>query len=91
MSGEKKFNKCKLRKYEDLDKRGLLIIIPSDGQIYYIEESEETSERWIGNKPCQYITSEGYWCGWGIASICFKFDEIGKTAFLDRKDAEAVL
>jgi hypothetical protein len=41
----------KLKAYEDAEEQGLLIKLPPDGQIYHIEESEETSERWIGNKP----------------------------------------
>lgn len=81
----------KLYKYENFEEQRLLIRLPKDGQIYHIEESEETSERWIGNKPCRYITSEGYYCGWGIGTVCFKFDEIGKTVFLTRNEAEDIL
>ena len=79
------------REYKDAEEQGLLIKLPPDGQIYHIEESIETNERWIGNKPCHYITSEGYHCGWGIGTVCFKFDELGKTVFLTREEAEAKL
>lgn len=81
----------RLANYEDAEEQGLLIKLPPDGQIYHIEESKETGERWIGNKPCCYITSEGYHCGWGVFTICFKFDEIDKTVFLTREAAEASL
>jgi hypothetical protein len=68
-----------------------LVELPPDGQIYHIEEIKETGERWIGNKPCQYIQGDGYYCGWGLAAICFPFSDIGKTAFLTREEAEKAL
>lgn len=80
-----------LQSYKDAEEQGLLIKLPPDGQIYYIEASAETDEHWIGNKPCCYITSEGYYCGWGVVPYCFKFDEIGETVFLTREAAEAAL
>ena len=70
---------------------GRLVELPPDGQIYHIEEIKETGERWIGNKPCQYIQRDGYYCGWGLAAICFPFSDIGKTAFLTREEAEKAI
>jgi hypothetical protein len=78
----------KLAEYENAEEQELSIKLPPDGQIYHIEESIETNERWIGNKPCRFITSEGYHCGWGIGTVCFKFVELGKTVFLTREEAE---
>lgn len=70
---------------------GRLVELPPDGQIYHIEEIKETGEHWIGNKPCQYIQRDGYYCGWGLAAICFPFSDIGKTAFLTREEAEKAI
>ena len=75
----------------EAEKDGRLVVLPEDGQIYYFEEIEETGEKWIGNKPVQYIDSEGYHCGWGFAVICFPFSELRKTVFLTKEEAEAAL
>ena len=76
---------CKAEK----DKR--FIILPEDGQIYHIESAIDSNETWVGNKPIRYIDSEGYHCGRGIAIICFKFTDLGKTVFLTREAAEDAL
>lgn len=81
----------RLREIIDANNDGRLVLLPPDGQIYHIEESIETEECWIGNKPCQYIMGEGYYCGWGLVTICFPFSEIGKTVFLSRIEAESAL
>lgn len=44
--------------------------------IYYIEESFDTKERWIGRRPIQYITSNGNKMGcWTISKGANGHDE----------------
>lgn len=81
----------RLREIVEADADGRCVVLLPDGQIYYIEEIKETGERWIGNRPCQYITGDGYHCGWGLTPICFPFSELGKTIFLTRAEADVAL
>ena len=80
-----------LKRYKQAEQEGRLVELPPDGQIYHIERIEKTGETWVGNKPCRYITTDGYYCGWGLAVICFPFSELGKTVFLTREEAEKAL
>lgn len=80
-----------LKRYKQAEQEGRLVELPPDGQIYHIERIEKTGETWVGNKPCRYITADGYYCGWGLAAICFPFSELGKTVFLTREEAEKAL
>lgn len=64
---------------------------PLEGMIYYIETIEETGESWVANKPIQYIDEEGYHCGWGLATLCFKFEDLNETYFFSREEAEKKL
>ena len=64
---------------------------PLEGMIYYVETSAGSDEAWIANKPIQYIDEEGYHCGWGLASLCFKFDDMNDTYFFSREEAEVNL
>ena len=61
---------------------------PLDGMIYFVETNEESDEAWIANKPIQYIDEEGYHCGWGLATLCFKFQDLGEVYFFSREDAK---
>lgn len=74
----------KLAYYEDLEEQGRLIVLPEDGMIYHIEETED--EKWIGNKPIQDIVFK---CGWGFASLNFSFRDLNKKFFFSRKEAES--
>jgi hypothetical protein len=67
------------------------VLYPLDGMIYYVETSEESDEAWIGNNPIQYIDEEGYHCGWGLATLCFKFEDLGEVYFFSREEAKVNL
>lgn len=76
----------RLRELVEADKANRCIVLPKDGMIYYIEESD--GERWIGNKPIQDII---FLYGWGLASLKSSISEIGKTKHFTREAAEATL
>ena len=65
---------------------GRLVVLPEDGMLYHPEEAG--GERWIGNKPIKDIVFE---CGWGFATLRWSLQDIGKTVFLTREEAEAKL
>lgn len=64
---------------------------PLDGMIYFVETNSESDEAWIANKPIQYIDEEGYHCGWGLATLCFKFQDLGEVYFFSREEAKVNL
>ena len=64
---------------------------PLEGMIYFVETSAESDEAWIANKPIQYIDEEGYHCGWGLATLCFKFQDLGEMYFFSREEAKVNL
>lgn len=64
---------------------------PLEGMIYYVEASEGSDEAWIANKPIQYIDKEGYHCGWGLANLCFKFEDLNEIYFFSREEAKVNL
>ena len=73
----------KLAYYEDLEGQGRLLILPEDGMLYHLEESE--TMKWIGNKPIQDIVFK---CGWGLVSLEYHLCDLGKKFFLSRKEGE---
>ena len=64
---------------------------PLGGMIYYAETSAETDDAWIANKPIQYIDEEGYHCGWGLATLCFKFEDLNEVYFFSQEEAKVNL
>ena len=68
-----------------------IVPYPLGGMIYYVETTEESDEAWIANKPIQYIDEEGYHCGWGLATLCFKFQDLGEVYFFSREEAKVNL
>jgi hypothetical protein len=64
---------------------------PLEGMIYYVETNEESDEAWIANKPIQYIDEEGYHCCWGLATLCFKFEELNEVYFFSYEEAKTNL
>ena len=60
---------------------------PLGGMIYYAE----TDDAWIANKPIQYIDEEGYHCGWGLATLCFKFEDLNEVYFFSQEEAKVNL
>ena len=64
---------------------------PLEGMIYFVETSAESDEAWIANKPIQYIDEEGYHCGWGLATLCFKFEDLNEVYFFSREEAKVNL
>lgn len=80
-------------KIGEFDKQILQDVIPYplEGMIYYVETNEESDEAWIANKPIQYIDKEGYHCGWGLATLCFKFEDLNEVYFFSREEAHANL
>ena len=64
---------------------------PLGGMIYYVETNEESDEAWIANKPIQYIDEEGYHCGWGLATILFKFEDLNEVYFFSQEEARVNL
>jgi hypothetical protein len=68
-----------------------IVPYPLDGMIYFVETNSESDEAWIANKPIQYIDEEGYHCGWGLATLCFKFQDLGEVYFFSREDAKVNL
>lgn len=64
---------------------------PLGGMIYYVETTEESDEAWIANKPIQYIDEEGYHCGWGLATLCFKFEDLDEVYFFSHEEAKVNL
>lgn len=76
----------RLRELVEADKDKRCIVLPKDGMMYYIEESD--GERWIGNKPIQDII---FLYGWGLASLKCSISEIGETKHFSREAAEAAL
>lgn len=75
-----------MTKMIDLEKG--IVPYPIGGMIYYVETTSETDEAWIANKPIQYIDKEGYHCGWGLATLCFKFSDLGEVYFFSREEAK---
>lgn len=71
----------------DLEKG--IVPYPLEGMIYYVETTDDPSDAWIANKPIQYIDNEGYHCGWGLATLCFKFEDLDKVYFFTRQEAES--
>lgn len=65
---------------------GRLVVLPRDGQLYYIEEAG--GEKWVGNKPIRDIVLK---CGHGLALIPYSIQGIGKTVFLNREEADQAL
>lgn len=76
----------RLRELVEADRDGRCVVLPKDGMMYYIEESD--GERWIGNKPIQDII---FLYGWGLASLKCSISEIGETKHFSREAAEAAL
>lgn len=68
-----------------------IVPYPLEGMIYYVETNEESDDAWIANKPIQYIDEEGYHCGWGLATLCFKFKDLGEVYFFSREEAKVNL
>jgi hypothetical protein len=68
-----------------------IVPYPLEGMIYYVETNEESDDTWIANKPIQYIDEEGYHCGWGLATLCFKFKDLGEVYFFSREEAKVNL
>ena len=68
-----------------------VVSYPLGGMIYYAETSAETDDAWIANKPIQYIDEEGYHCGWGLATLCFKFEDLNKVYFFSQEEAKVNL
>ena len=64
---------------------------PLGGMIYYVETNDEVDEAWIANKPIQYIDEEGYHCGWGLATILFKFEDLNEVYFFSQEEARVNL
>lgn len=64
---------------------------PIDGMVYYVETTERTDEAWIANKPIQYIDEDGYHCGWGMATLRFKFEDLNEVYFFSREEAKKKL
>ena len=64
---------------------------PLEGMIYFVETSAESDEAWIANRPIQYIDEEGYHCGWGLATLCFKFEDLNEVYFFSREEAKVNL
>ena len=69
-------------------KKGI-VPYPLERMIYYVETTDDPSDAWVANKPIQYIDNEGYHCGWGLATRCFKFEDLGKVYFFTRQEAES--
>ena len=67
-------------------KEGRVIIMSESGMLYYPETSG--GKTWISNKPIQDIVFKA---GWGLASLEFHIDSLGKTWFLSRDEAKAAL
>lgn len=76
----------KLAYYEEMEEKGLLLELPEDGMLYYIEENED--DKWIGNRPIIDIVFE---YGWGLVGLKCSLRDIGKKIFFSRKAAEAAL
>ena len=68
-----------------------IVPYPLEGMIYYVETNEESDDAWIANKPIQYIDEEGYHCGWGLATLCFKFEDLNKAYFFSQEEAKKKL
>lgn len=68
------------------EQEGRLVVLPKEGQLYYIEEAG--GDIWIGNRPILDII---FTAGWGLVGIPFHYCDIGKTFFLTREEAEDVL
>lgn len=64
---------------------------PIEGMIYFIETIEETGESWVANKPIQYVDKEGYHCGWGLATLCFKLEGLNEEYFFSQEEAKKKL
>jgi len=71
---------------QEAKEEGRLIVLPRDGQLYYIEEAG--SEKWVGNEPIRNIVFK---CGHGLALTPYSIQDMGKTVFLTREEAEKAL
>lgn len=65
-----------------------IVPYPLGGMIYFVETTENSTDAWVANKPIQYIDEEGYHCGWGFATLCFKFEDLNEVYFFSREEAE---
>ena len=68
-----------------------IVPYPIEGMIYFAETNEESDEAWIANKPIRYIDEKGYHCGWGLATLCFKFEDLDELYFFSREEAKVNL
>lgn len=85
----------RLKEYEDMEESGRLVKLPrAVGDTVYAVTRDFVSELCV-NRIC--VSRNGAWCDWAIINGIypnvqgFRADEIGKTVFLTRAEAEEKL
>ena len=79
---------ARLRELAEADKDGRCVVLPKDGMLYFLEESIDSGEKWVGNWPVKDVFFK---CGFGIASLSYSIQDIGSKIYLTREAAEAAL
>lgn len=85
-----------LKKYQEADKDGRIVVLPCKvGSTVYTEFCDEIVEKRIGQFHVNGYTEPRLWadidCDWA-STQCVRWDlAVGKTVFLTREEAEAVL
>lgn len=82
------FSPRRLRDLVEADKDGRCVVLPKDGMLYFLEESIDSGEKWVGNWPVKDVFFK---CGFGIASLSYSIQDIGSKIYLTREAAEAAL
>lgn len=77
----------KLKKYEDLEEQGKLLKLPCKvGDTVYTIYSDEDGS-FIEEAKVEEVSTHRIW----IDSMYFDYDDIGKSVFFTRQEAEAAL
>ena len=78
----------RLRDLVQADRDGRCVVLPKDGMIYFHEESIDGDERWVGNWPIKDVLLK---CGFGIESLTYSIEDVGRKIYFSSEAAEAAL
>ena len=78
----------RLRELIQADQDGRCVVLPKDGMIYFHEESIDGDERWVGNWPIKDVLLK---CGFGIESLTYSIEDVGRKIYFSSEAAEAAL
>lgn len=78
----------RLRELVQADQDGRCVVLPKDGMIYFHEESIDSDERWVANWPIKDVLLK---CGFGIESLTYSIEDVGRKIYFSSEAAEAAL